>query len=367
MTVYVGLLTIFFFLSWVFRRVKYKQNYIYLIIFFSILALVIGLRGIEVGEDTASYINIAKVSSQMEWKQVFQSFPQVSWSRIDYGMYGYTDLNVETMFLAFTKLIMQFFGNAQIVLLVISIVTCFFFARFIQHNTNNKEEIYIACFIFLCESMFMNCFNGIRQMLALSIGIQSFYWIKNKEYKKSVIWIMMATLLHLSAMVYLLLIPLHMIKSKKKHTGTIILICGISSALLIIFSVVIGAVFPVYAAYFTQNYWNVSLGGTTLIWILIIYQIIRVYKNEDANDNDYFLPYIMIVYITFEIISLRISIFSRFALYFRVFVLLFFAKEYVFVKFRYRKLFLTILFTLLIIAYLSYASSGTRIYSFFNF
>lgn len=183
MSVYIflwGAVVVFGFIA---SRSNYKAKYFVLFSFF-LMTIVLGLRGATVGEDTKMYLNIAERVTDISWKEVFSSFPTSQWRYISYGgLSGFSE-RTETVYLAYCKLIMIIFHNAQAVLLITAAITNALFAKFILDNITVKQDAILAVYIYMCDAMFMNSFNTMRQILAISIAVQSIELIKIESIRK---------------------------------------------------------------------------------------------------------------------------------------------------------------------------------------
>lgn len=216
MSVYIflwGAVVVFGFIA---SRSNYKAKYFVLFSFF-LMTIVLGLRGATVGEDTKMYLNIAERVTNISWKEVFSSFPTSQWRYISYGgLSGFSE-RTETVYLAYCKLIMLIFHNAQAVLLITAAITNALFAKFILDNITVKQDAILAVYIYMCDAMFMNSFNTMRQILAISIAVQSIELIKKEKYKKAIACVLLAACFHQSAIVFFVADLFYLLKKKKER------------------------------------------------------------------------------------------------------------------------------------------------------
>lgn len=363
--IYAGLL-VFVFGMWCVSEGK-KLNIKYFIFFsFFLMTLVVGLRGNTVGEDTESYLFIAKCASEISWWDIIKDFPMSAYQYISYGIYGGYTSRIETVFLLYNKIIMMLFGDGQAVLFVTAVLTHIGFARFILDNNNRRENIYFGTIVFLCESLFFSEFNMMRQMLAMSIALQSFKHISAGHLKKSLKWIAIAWLFHQSSLVYLALIPLSLYKNKRKEFKYVIVAASIIPFSVPILSMFISRFLPSkYLSYLQGNIWSGSIGGTALIWALIIVLICVAFKCGIKKDCDYLVVYCLIIYLAIEMLAMNLTTIGRVAAYFRAFEILFFPMVSRYFKGKNRKIYVGTLIGLLTLSFISYANSPARVYTFF--
>lgn len=344
----------------------YKHNSrqsrrIFLIFAFSSMAVVLGLRGNTVGEDTAHYLHIFERAADVKWLDMLRNINM----RTPYytAPDGYTD-TIENGFLALAKIVHLFTNNGQVFLFLVSGLTCYLFAKFIY---DNSERVVFPTYIFLCESMFMISFNGVRQILAAAIAIQAYTLLKKKKWKKAVFVIVLAALIHNVAFICFAFFPVAFIKPRKEYkTFKYVFVMVVAAP----FAVILGQnlvvrVFPRYAAYFTTNFWSNGLGGTTVLWMIEFALVLAMYWKKFKSDSSFKLACFVLIYLTCELVGLRITMFSRVGWFFRPYLILFFpdCKKY-FEKKTWRMIQL-VLILMLGLLYLSYAKTPARQYLFF--
>lgn len=332
-----------------------------LFVSFSLMTIVLGLRGITVGEDTSHYINVFNQAVNVSWSDIIHSngFHTAYFT----NQFGYTD-TIENGFLVVCKIIHWITDNPQVFLFIIACITNILFAKFIYDNC---DDVFFSTYIFLTESMFMLSFNGIRQLLAVAITLQAYTLIKKRKIKTALFLVVVAALFHVAALVALLAFPILLVKPNKEYRKfkyAIIAAIGIPLA-IVIFRDVITRFVPRYTGYFLNNYWVNSLGGITVLWIVEFILILYMYKKKFVVDDSFGMSSLTLLYLTFELLGLQISAFSRIGWFFRPYLMMFFPIALSYFKkknARYIRWFLVLLLTLL---YLSYASTPAREYAFF--
>lgn len=339
-----------------------KSKKIFLILSFMTMALVLGLRGRNVGEDTGHYLDVFKYSANVKWIDMLHSKGMRTGYFTD--EFGYTD-TIENGFLALAKIVHIFTDNGQVFIFLVSAVTCALFAKFIYDNC--KKDVVFPTFIFLCESMFMLAFNGARQVLATAIAIQAYKLLNDKKWKKAIATIIIAALIHNVALVCFALFPITLIKPKKEfRTFKYAIIAAIASPFIIILGqTVVIKIFPRYAAYFSTNFWANSVGGTAILWIIEFGLILVNYWKKFKNKDLFQTSCLILIYLACELMGLRITMFSRVGWFFRAYLILFFPICRLHFNRRTWKVIKTIIFILLLLLYFSYASSSARKYLFF--
>ena len=334
----------------------------FLTLSFFMMALILGLRGENVGEDTAHYIDVFERVNYISWKTLFTSGTDVVYETI-----WNVDRSMEVGYLLLNKIIRIFTSNAQWLLIIVAFATCFLMAKFVYDNC---KKVFLPTYIILCESFYMQSFNLARQTLAISVGLQAYTILKeNKKNSiiKAIATIFIAFLFHKSAIILLLLIPLWLIKDDRKWMTYIIMGSVISPFLITALSKLILIVVPRYAGYFENNYWNTSVGGVAVLWIIELFEIIyicRKYKNNDGKEV-FIATVCTILYVSLELVALKFTVFTRITLYFRIFLIFLFPYFAKYLLKSTRLIYQIGLIGILTIFFLRYASTPARLYYFF--
>lgn len=363
--VYVLLLGGFFISSaFALNQKKIINKKIYLLVNFFAMSLVVGLRGESVGEDTITYLNIAKAASNYSLSEIVRHFPYSTWNVISYGVYGSYNEKIETGYFLLNKLIVSVLGTPQAVLLVCALLTQFFMAKFLLDNAEEKKFLFWGTLIYLCESIFFSQINIMRQSLAMVIALQAINPLKNGKIKKALIWMFLACNIHTSAAAYVILIPLFVIRNRRK----MLWIAFIASATLPVTISVARKILPLvglarYSMYLQVSYWKTSIGGTTIIWMLITLLIgIMLYQKQYEGFNGILIS-LMMIYISLEIAAISFTALGRIATYFRVFEILFFPRAIECMpSYKSKTCVKLILTVLMLLSFYSYITNPARTY-----
>lgn len=355
MTVYIIEYLFIIFVGILYRNKKI-DNHIFVKLSFISMALLLALRASSVGEDTRHFIDIFNYSQNISWNNALLSGLDVTYATV----YNAT-LSVESGFIILSKIIGLFTSSGQWFVAIVSFITCFLFGKFI---IDNSKDAFFSTYVFLCESLFMNSFNLMRQLLALSIAIQSYTLMKKKKTKLAVLIILFASCFHRTVIVWLFLILLMKVKDKKKAIRyAIIGLISINFLMPVIQRIVV-LLFPRYQNYFITNYWTSSIGNIVILWIIEIVICALLYKKRIDNDN--YVPVISnIFYLGFEFMGLNMTFFSRIGMNFRVLLLLLFPQAEVLFSDNSKKIYRIGIMVILAILYFSYAGTSARTYSFF--
>ena len=338
-----------------------QSKKVFLFLSFFLMTLVLGLRGRTVGEDTGHYLNMFTHASNVTWTEMLHGTGMRTAYFTD--QFGFTD-TVENGFLAIAKIIHIFSSNGQVFLFAVSAVTCILFAKFIYDNC---DKVIFPTFIVLYESLFMLSFNGIRQLLAVSIVIQAYSLLKKKSVKKAVIVVLIATLIHNVSLVGFMLFPIMLVKQKGEYKSFKYAIVATVFAPIVVMmgQSIIVRFFPRYTSYFSTNYWGGSLGGTTLLWIVELVLVFICYKNKFKYDESFYLSCFVLIYLACELMGLRVTMFSRVGWFFRPFLVLFFPNCRNYFSRKNWRIIQGVIFVMIFLLFLSYANTPSRDYIFF--
>lgn len=338
-------------------RTKYINKKIFLTSSFFIMGIILAFRGNNVGEDTNHFLNVFLCVKNISWKTIFTSGIDVVYNTV-YNV----DLSMEVGYILFNKIISIFTNNGQWILFFSSFIMCLLIAKFIYDNTNN---VFISTYIFMCESIYMNSFNLMRQLLALSIGIQCYTFLKKNNYRKSILLILIAFLFHKSAIVLFVLIPLFWIKNNKKAIKYVVFFSVLINFSIPIIYKILYKFIPLYAFYLKNNYWQTSIDGRILLWFIEIIICFFIIKNNINDKESFIITSCTIIHIALQFMGLNIVMFERLSLYFSIFLIFLFPYFSRYIKGNYKIIYKLFIMAILTILFFNYASNPTRAYYFF--
>ncbi|WP_177223921.1 EpsG family protein [Butyrivibrio sp. INlla21] len=109
---------------------------------------------------------------------------------------------IEVGFRVLMRFVNEKGGTVQLVFLIASVLTAFFYYHFIKDNSVNFE---LSTMLYLCLGPFyFSSFNGVRQALAISIVLYATKYC-GKDNVKYIILVLFATTIHTSSILMLLL------------------------------------------------------------------------------------------------------------------------------------------------------------------
>lgn len=168
------------------------------------MTLFIGFR-FWVGTDYGSYYRTYYKYSSMSWGELFKVDDPAL--RIIAKLSSYLIDSPITMF---------------------TIAAAIFSTLFVLSIYEYSDDFLLSMFVFVCCGTFLEAFNGVKQATAVSIIFFGYRYIKQKNFLKYLITVLVATLFHSTAILILLLYPLF---NRKFKFLNVLLIIAISVVL----------------------------------------------------------------------------------------------------------------------------------------
>ena len=257
-----GFLVLFILLSAFFF--KNKKTYCILCSFFIIL--VIGLRNYNMGcSDTNQlYIPYFNYFSNLSFTNVIDFIEKID------SEYGFWIL---------TFLVSKITTSGTIYLLVVSSITYGLLGRFIYKHSKYPMLSFV---MLLSLNYFGYGFYILRHMMALAILTLAYDQLLKDNKLKTVLYILLASLFHKSALIFLIMILLKNYKMKRYIVHTVV-------------SIIVATVFGMFflnrfiTFFFSNSHFEYYINGvgnnyTTLFINLLLFLFIYIYNNE-RNEN----------------------------------------------------------------------------------
>lgn len=212
----------------------------------------------------------------------------VGWDYVDIytrGFYYVGKYNIEWFtekgFLLMVKVLYYVFGNPISLFVLFSCLVSYFFCLCCD-KYGKEENIWIYIFMFVISRYYFMSLNIMRQALAVMIILNALYYIKEKNFKKYILYIFIAFEIHYISIVYL---PLYFLLSKKYNR--------IKDILFFIFVIPIGIIgiycfvsSTKYANYFTSMFGNDgSFIVSEIIIPILIIAIRNLFINQDSKNT----------------------------------------------------------------------------------
>lgn len=175
-------------------------NNLALPVFFSMLFFMLACRDITIGNDTGNYSHFFAGYRQISFHNIFAQ-------------------KTDVLFVLYSWLIGRITDNFQIYLAITAAVTLYPIAKLYLEN---RRHSFLMIILFVNMSVFCMLFSGIRQCLAIAIGIYAYRFTREKKIIKYLLAVYLALLMHHSAFILILLYPLYHATWQKKHLFIII-------------------------------------------------------------------------------------------------------------------------------------------------
>ena len=277
------------------NRVLYETDTASMDIFCLILLLLLALRGTQCGMDTERYLRAFERYGAQSFRQLITG----SGSEI-----GYKLLN---------KLVWMASENFQILLTVTAILSIYPLWYFFKKESENQL---LTILLFLSVSQYMIYFSGIRQAIAMSMGVPAWYFARNRKRLCFIAIVLLAMQIHSSAFMLFLIYPLYHAKITKKWLWFVI------PCMVAVF-VFRTPIFNVLITLLWEEYDITDATGAVSILILLILFGIYSYllPEERALEQDVLaLRNILLLSIVIQIFAMLHPLSMRMNYYFLIFV-----------------------------------------------
>ena len=178
-----------------YNYIVHKRNRMTIRLFFWGLFILLALRDITVGKDLSVYEVIYRRCHVTS----FENLPNMQWE------FGYTVYN---------KIVSIVVNDFRWFLIITAAITLIPIYKL--YSKENKYS-FLLIVLFINMPCFLMIFSGLRQAIAISIGIIVYMSLENKKYILSVLLIALAISFHVSAFVLILLYPMFFFEIKTKH------------------------------------------------------------------------------------------------------------------------------------------------------
>ena len=298
---YIVLCIICYFLR---RKYTYKTiNKIFLTLFFTVCSIIMGLRDISVGVDTGNY------------QRMFYEFSFLSYSDI---FSSYYHSGIEVGFVLLNKLFSVLVNDYYFFQFIFSSIFCFLMAVFIYKSSSN---VFLSSIVFVGSGLYLSSFNIFRQMLAVSVVVNSLPYLQRNELRKVLLLLIIGILIHTSSMIFIFPIILFVWMNNRM----IKLIPGFFIFISFYWQYAILLVRYIgpdnYLGYAENTREIMEAGMVRILWLIVaVFSLIVVY-NKSFSTLQKKIAILCIVYVSCFWIGLNFNYFERLGLYFQPFII----------------------------------------------
>lgn len=225
------------------------------------LICISGLRGINVGIDTVGYYNSFNFKMTQSFFQIFEGAEKE---------YGYK---------LFEYFVGRIFGEFQILLLLVAI----FSVGTVSYLINKYSSNYLLSYIlFVGLGFFTFGMSTIRQTIAIGFTLIAYEFIQKKQLKSFLITVIIASMFHITAVIFLPSYWLNKFKLNKKTSIFFI----VMATVFIVFKDVIRDV--LLNSFTASEYSSVATGGNKFYLFLVFSLILGViYRKSLLTENEH--------------------------------------------------------------------------------
>lgn len=240
------------------QNTRYNKRVFY--VFWIGLFSMVALRHETIGNDTLVYKSIFQFIANSDWIVGLKRSEE----------FGYSFFN---------KLISLFTDDFRWVLIISAFLSIYFIAKaYIKYS--NDAMLTIALFITM--SNFVMLFSGIRQAIAISLGMLAFEFTRNKKFIAFIIVVLVAWSFHTSAFMLIFMYPLYHVKFKSKHLIFVLPLL----AIVWFFNQPIFRFLGLILNGFTDYDTNISQNGAVTMLILFLAFTVFAYIIPDESKLD---------------------------------------------------------------------------------
>lgn len=245
----------------------------------------------------------------------FQNYVSIFEGINKFSISNFSLKRVEPGYLLLNRVIGILFGNFSVILhFIIALLTIFFIIKIIYEKSYN---CFISIYLFISFCLFYSIMNQSRQGLAISITLYSIKYLINDKRIKYFITILIATTIHYSAIVMLLLLFVYNLEVNFKVIKRYIFISII--ALLNINIIISLLQYTKYSIYLGSKY-DITQGNSVVINLIfrLILLFIVLYFKKECNKNLYvnILYHMAMLCTLFQCLAVKSSLFARITTYF---------------------------------------------------
>ena len=277
------------------NKVLYETHTASIDLFMLTFFLLLAFRGLECGLDTNQYSHLFKEYSVQTISQLLNSYRHE---------FGYKVLN---------RLVGIVTTDYQMMLAVVAAI-CVYPLWYFYRRESDNQLLTIA--LFLTVAPYVMYFSGIRQSVAMSLGIPAWYAAKNKKLWWFIAVVILAMQFHTSAFMLFLLYPLYQMKITKKWLWFVVpCMIAVFAFRSVIFTFLFTMLWQEYAI-------TSATGAVNVLILLVMFGLYSyIIPDEEKVDQDTAaMRNILLLSIVLQIFAMLHPLSMRMNYYFLMFV-----------------------------------------------
>lgn len=231
---------------------KRKVDRITVIFFFTAYLLLLCLRDYSVGVDTYGYVG------EYEYTRLLDAGAAMA--------YGDEEIGFKLF-----RMIVQCFGGAR---LFVSVAAVLIVVPVMYLYQREAEGSIICVSFFLISLLFEMFFSGMRQSIAIALGVPAYYLVKKKSLFKFLLIVALACTFHKSAIVLLALYPVYHLRITKRWLWAII-----PAMVLVVWQrdLLLGWIFQLAGEEYNYKY-SYLTGDSGQLKLMILFVMLAIYS-----------------------------------------------------------------------------------------
>ena len=277
------------------KKLLYETPAASIDVFMLMFVLLLALRGAQCGSDTKQYLYI---------------FNEYRTQSISYLLRGQA---YEMGYKLLNWLIGRTGGNYQVLLALTSVVCVY--PLWLLYKRESEEHL-LTIALFLSVAPFVMYFSGIRQALAMSIGVASWYCAREKKLLLFLGTVVLALQFHASAFMLLVLYPLYHARITRKWLWFVV-------PCMVLVYVFKTQIFSFLIIFLWDEYTGITeTNATTVLMLLILFGIYcYVIPDEKQMDKDTIAMRNMLLFsITLQFFAMIHPLAMRMNYYFLIYI-----------------------------------------------
>ena len=238
------------------KRILLETKTMPMDLFMLIFLFLLALRGLKCGSDTVQYF------------LHFEEYSKMTYSRI---IHVYDN---ELGFKLLAKLVSDLGGGYQVFLAVTACLCVLPIWNFYKKESDHQL---LTIAMFLAVSPFSMYFTGIRQAVAMSIGLLAWYAARERRLLLFLLYVAVAMSFHTSAFILLAVYPLYSAKITKKWLFVVV-------PLMVVVFVYKAPIFRFLLRFLWEEYETTpETGATTTLMLLVIFAVYAYLIPDDEK------------------------------------------------------------------------------------
>jgi len=241
---------------------------------FLLMAVIVGLRGQDVGVDTINYLDNAKTYQTISYKDLFS----LSLAR---GSMTYKPTEMEIGYCIIAKFLYDIFHSTQAIILFMAFST--YFSFWISANYLS-EDPFLSTLMVLSTGFFVNSITISRQLMVVGMLSVTYIFILKKKWVPTILLLALSLSFHQTAILgFLAMAFIRIIPIRRKNA---LMLFALNLAFIVLIhpiSIIFVQVFPKYASFLSVKDRLSSFGLIRILWLLEI--LITFYFLLYAFDN----------------------------------------------------------------------------------